>query len=142
MAMGGPRDLYTLENYRYFLYGSTTSTSSWNTLHLTAVFTTIFVSILVTAFNFAFSDPLAFDMAQVATAARVRLLLLLLIAPYWINEVLRAFAFRVMFAGSGVINRLLQAIDELRLPSDKVEERLQLCVHINHIHAVCQHPTA
>lgn len=108
--MGGPRDIYTLENYRYFLYGSTTSTASWNSTHLWAFFTTIVVSVLVTAFNFVFAYPLAFYMAQVATAARVRLLLLLLIAPYWINEVLRAFAFRVMFAGSGVINRALQGM--------------------------------
>ena len=28
--MGGPKDVYTLENYRYFLFGSTTSTASWN----------------------------------------------------------------------------------------------------------------
>jgi spermidine/putrescine transport system permease protein len=106
--MGSARDIYTLENYRYFLYGSTRDTSSWNSLHLTAFATTIIVSVLVTLFNFAFCYPIAFYMAQVATAARVRLLLLLLIAPYWINEVLRAFAFRVMFAGSGVLNRVLQ----------------------------------
>lgn len=116
--MGGARDIYTWANYRYFLYGSATDTSSWNTLHLTAFFTTIFVSVLVTLFNFAFSYPLAFYLAQVAIAARVRLLLLLLIAPYWINEVLRAFAFRVMFAGSGVINRALQGIGLLDQPID------------------------
>jgi spermidine/putrescine transport system permease protein len=116
--MGGPRDIYTFENYRYFLYGSTTRTDAWNVTHLRAFFITIFASILVTAFNFAFCYPLAFYMAKVAGAARVRLLLLLLIAPYWINEVLRAFAFRVIFAGSGVLNRLLQGLGITDEPLD------------------------
>lgn len=130
--MGGPRDLYTLENYRYFLYGSTTSTAEWNTLHLTAFITTIFVSVLVTAFNFAFSYPLAFYMAQVATAARVRMLLLLLIAPYWINEVLRAFAFRVMFAGSGVINRALEWIGLTTEPFDFLGNNVALYMGLSY----------
>ena len=132
LQMGGPHDLYTLANYRYFLFGSMTSTSSWNTVHLTAFFTTIFVSILVTAFNFAFSYPLAFYLAQVATAARVRLLLLLLIAPYWINEVLRAFAFRVMFAGSGVINRLLQWLGVTAEPFDFLGNNVALYMGLSY----------
>jgi spermidine/putrescine transport system permease protein len=114
----GPKDVYTLENYRYFLFGSTTSTDQWNSVHLRAFATTIGVSILITAFNFAFCYPLAFYMAQVARSARVRLLLLLLIAPYWINEVLRAFAFRVIFASSGVLNSALHALGIVDQPID------------------------
>jgi spermidine/putrescine transport system permease protein len=114
----GPKDVYTLENYRYFLFGSTTSTDQWNSVHLRAFATTIVVSILITAFNFAFCYPLAFYMAQVAKSARVRLLLLLLIAPYWINEVLRAFAFRVIFASSGVLNSALHALGIVDQPID------------------------
>src|SRR5690348_9578522 len=45
LQMGGPKDLYTLENYKYFLYGSTTSTASWNVTHLKAFGLTILVSI-------------------------------------------------------------------------------------------------
>ena len=116
--MGGERDIYTLENYRYFLFGSTTSTANWNTVHIKAFYLTIIASILVTLFNFLFCYPLAFYMAQVAKAARVRLLLLLLIAPYWINEVLRAFAFRVIFASSGILNRALQGIGLIGEPID------------------------
>ncbi len=33
--------------------------------------------------------------------------MLLLVVPYWINEILRAFAFRVMFGTGGVINGVL-----------------------------------
>ncbi|MDQ0346560.1 ABC transporter permease [Ancylobacter vacuolatus] len=105
--MGGPKDLYTLENYRYFLFGSTTSTAEWNWLHIKAFFLTIGVSIVITLINFAICYPLAFHMAQSATAARLRVLLLLLILPYWVNEILRAFAFRVLLSSGGIINQML-----------------------------------
>ena len=117
-ATGGPRDVYTLENFRYFLYGSTTSTAAWNVTHLTAFWKTIVASILVTAGNFLLCYPLAFYMAQMAKAARVRLLLLLLIAPYWVNEVLRAFAFRVILGTSGVLNKLLLGAGLIDAPVD------------------------
>jgi spermidine/putrescine transport system permease protein len=115
--MGGPRDIYTLENYRYFLFGSTTRTDSWNSIHLYAFALTIVASILVTLFNLALSYPLAFYMAQVARPARVRLLLLL-IAPYWVNEVLRAFAFRIIFSTGGVLNKALQGVGVIDAPID------------------------
>ena len=35
------------------------------------------------------------------------MLLLLLIVPYWVNEILRAFAFRILFGTGGVINNAL-----------------------------------
>ena len=115
---GGPKDFYTLENYKYFLFGSTTSTASWNVTHLTAFFLTIWVSIVITVLDFLICYPLAFYMAQVATKARLRFVLLLLIAPYWVNEILRAFAFRLLFGTQGVINNALLAIGVLDKPID------------------------
>ena len=117
-AMGGPRDTYSLQNYQYFLFGSTTSTASWNLIHIKAFWLTILASVLVTLGNFALCYPLAFYMAQVAGAARVRFLLLLLITPYWVNEILRAFAFRVLFSTSGIINKTLLAAGLLTDPID------------------------
>lgn len=115
---GSERDIYTLENYRYFLFGSTTSTASWNTTHLKAFGLTIWVSILITILDFVICYPIAFYMAQVAKPARLRLFMLLLIAPYWVNEILRAFAFRLLFASQGVINRLLMAAGITDQPID------------------------
>ncbi len=105
--MGGPKDLYTLENYRYFLFGSTTSTAEWNWLHIKAFLLTIGVSIAITLLNFAICYPIAFHMAQSASVGRLRILLLLLILPYWVNEILRAFAFRVLLSSGGIINQAL-----------------------------------
>lgn len=115
---GGPKDRYTLENYRYFIYGSTVSTAQYNVLHLKAFFLTIVASLGVTAFNFFFSYPLAFYLAQVAKPERLRLFMLMLILPFWVNEILRAFAFRIIFGTSGLINNLLLGIGAIDQPID------------------------
>lgn len=115
---GGPKDVYTLENYRYFLYGSTSSTANWNTVHIKAFFLTIGASVAVTLLNFAICYPLAFYMAQVSPKVRVRLFMLLLITPYWVNEVLRAFAFRVLLGSQGAINMLLLKTGLIDQPID------------------------
>lgn len=116
--VGGERDVYTLANYRYFLFGSATSTSSWNTTHLNAFWLTLVASVVITAFNFALCYPLAFHMATTTNAGRLRLLLLLLIAPYWVNEILRAFAFRVLLSSGGVINNILTGLGLTATPID------------------------
>lgn len=116
--MGGPRDIYTFDNFRYFLYGSTTRFDSWNTVHIRAFWQTILTSVLLTLGNLILCYPLAFYMAKVAPAARVRLLLLLLITPYWVNEVLRAFAFRFIFSTSGVLNKAMMGMGLIDAPVD------------------------
>jgi spermidine/putrescine transport system permease protein len=115
---GGPKDVYTLENYRYFIYGSTTRTDQLNAIHLKAFFLTIVASLLITIMNFTICYPLAYYMAQVAGAARLRLLLLLLIVPYWVNEILRAFAFRIIFGTSGLLNTALIHLGVVNQPID------------------------
>lgn len=116
--IGGPKDHYTLENYKYFIYGSTVSTDHYNTLHIKAFFMTILASIGVTAFNFCFCYPLAFYLAQVAKPERLRLFMLMLIVPFWVNEILRAFAFRVIYGTSGLLNSLLLALGAVDQPID------------------------
>ena len=54
-----------------------------------------------------FCYPIAFYIAKLATPNATRLLILALIIPFWINELLRSFAIRILFAGEGVINNLL-----------------------------------
>lgn len=118
LQWGGPKDIYTLENYRYFLFGSTTSTDSWNVTHLKAFGLTLGVSVLVTLLDFVICYPLAYYMAQVAKPARLRLVLLMLIAPYWVNEILRAFAFRLIFAEQGILNMVLHGLGVTDKPVD------------------------
>src|SRR5262249_47974723 len=102
----------------YFIYGSTTRTDHFNTIHLKAFYLTIAASLFITVLNFAICYPLAYYMAQVAGAARLRLLLLLLIVPYWVNEILRASAFRVIFGTSGLLNTALLHLGLVSEPID------------------------
>jgi spermidine/putrescine transport system permease protein len=115
---GGPEDIYTLENYRYFLFGSTRSTEHWNSTHLNAFWITILVSTLVTILNFAICYPLAYFMAQVAKQQTVVKLMALLVIPYWINEILRAFAFRILLGTGGLINNVAIAAGLISEPID------------------------
>ena len=119
--IGGPNDTWTLDNYRYLIFGRENDEELLNWLHLKIFFKTIGVSVLVTLFDLAICYPIAYYMAQVAKGGQARLLVLCLIVPFWVNEILRAFAFRILFGTSGVINSVLlglgitdQSIDFLR----------------------------
>jgi spermidine/putrescine transport system permease protein len=105
--IGGPKDVHTLENYRYLIFGRESDESLFNYLHLTVFVKTIMVSVIITLIDLAICYPIAYYMAQVVTGGRGRLLVLCLIVPFWVNEILRAFAFRILFGTSGVINSAL-----------------------------------
>jgi spermidine/putrescine transport system permease protein len=116
--IGGPKDVYTLEHYRYLIFGRAGDEELFNYLHLKVFARTIIVSVLVTLFDFALCYPIAYYMAQVAKGGKARLLVLCLILPFWVNEILRAFAFRLLFGAGGVINQSLIGIGVLDQPID------------------------
>ena len=78
----------------------------------------ILASVGVTALNFAICYPLAYYMAQAGTAQKVRLLMLGLIVPYWVNEILRAFSLRLLLASKGLINQAIMALGISDTPID------------------------
>jgi spermidine/putrescine transport system permease protein len=97
--LGGPLDHYTLENY------VTLFTSS---IHFGIFLRSIWGTALVTLVCLAVCYPVAFYLAQVAPRARVPFLLLLLVIPFWINEILRTFAWFIILAYQGPLNALLR----------------------------------
>ncbi len=132
--IGGPDDVYTLQNYRYFLFGSATSTESWNWIHLRAFGVTIFASIMLTLLNFALCYPIAYYMAQSASVGKLRLVLLLLIIPYWVNDILRAFAFRILLSDGGFINKFLLWSGMIDTPFDFLSANVALYVALAYSH--------
>lgn len=96
--LGGPEDVYTLRNY---------ATLWTNDVHRGIFFKTIWASALVTAVTFAVCYPVAFYMAQVAAKRRLPTLVLMLVIPFWINELLRTFAWYIILAYSGPLNIIL-----------------------------------
>jgi spermidine/putrescine transport system permease protein len=116
LKRGGPEDFLTVAQYQSFFVEP--SSGDWNITHMAAFLFSIVASVAVTALNFAICYPLAYYMAQAGTAQKVRLLMLGLIVPYWVNEVLRAFALRLLMASKGLINQAMMGLGLIDTPID------------------------
>ena len=60
---------------------------------------------VITALALVVCYPIAYYLAKVATHKWLSILMLCLLVPYWVNEVLRAYAWRVLMARNGLINQ-------------------------------------
>ena len=127
---GGPEDYLTLEQYKSFFV--TPSDNTWNTNHSSAFLYTIVVSAVVTFINFAICYPIAYYMAQVGSVQKVRIILLALIVPYWVNEILRAFSLRLLLASRGLINQALMGLGITDGPVDFLANNTGLYVGLSY----------
>ncbi|OZG70779.1 ABC transporter permease [Hahella sp. CCB-MM4] len=105
--IGGPKDSYSLINYETLFN---------NSIHLSIFFKTIWSSVLVTFLTLLVSYPLAYYLAKVATPKQAALCILLLIIPFWINEILRTFSWYIILAYKGPLNALLLALGWIDRP--------------------------
>ena len=124
--VGGPEDVYTLSNYKYMIYGSAKEAGTYNVVDLSVFFRTLLAAMFVTIFDLAICYPIAYYLAQVAQGGWARLMVLSLIVPFWVNEILRAFAFRIMFGSSGVINTLLMSLGVIDEPYPFIQNNVAL----------------
>lgn len=127
---GGPDDVLTIAQYKSFFINPVDK--EVNGIHIYAFAFTIVTSVLVTALNLAICYPLAYYMAQAGSAQKVRLILLGLIVPYWVNEILRAFALRVLLASKGLINQLFMGIGLTDAPIDFLGNNTGLYVGLSY----------
>jgi spermidine/putrescine transport system permease protein len=109
--IGGPKDVWTLKNYIVLFT---------NELHRAIFLKTIWSSVIVTVVALAICYPISFYLAKVARGGRLGWLMVGLIIPYWINELLRLFAWQIILADSGILN---QALLYLNLISDPINFR-------------------
>jgi len=93
--MGGPKDVYSLDNYLTFFQTE---------IHIRVFFWTILYSSIVTVLCFAIAYPLAYYLSKVAKSAVVPTLFLLLLIPLWVSEILRSFAWFIILALKGPLN--------------------------------------
>ncbi|ETX12031.1 ABC transporter permease [Marinomonas ushuaiensis DSM 15871] len=105
--IGGPKDTFSLVNYETLFN---------NKIHLSIFFKTLWSSVLVTALTLLVSYPIAFYLAKVATPQKAALCLLLLIIPFWINEILRTFSWYIILAYKGPLNALLLGLGFIDRP--------------------------
>ncbi len=96
--IGGPDDVYTLANY-LALAGTPD--------HRAIFLQTIWSSALATLLALILCYPIAYYLAQAARGRTAMLLMLGLIIPFWVNEVLRIFAWFLILARNGLLNQAL-----------------------------------
>ena len=124
--MGGAKDVYTLSNYEYLIYGSDSTKQSYNLVDLKVFARTIAAAMAVTVFNVILCYPLAYFMGQLRGSSALRLVIILLIIPYWINEILRAFALRIIFGENGLLNDALMFLHLASEPIDFIRRDVAL----------------
>jgi spermidine/putrescine transport system permease protein len=135
--IGTEKDVYTTSNYGHFFQGNEGNPDRlsvfgmendipFNQIGMSVFFKTIVAAVFVTLFDLLLCYPLAYYLGQSKGGGFVRSLVLLLIIPYWVNEILRAFAFRIIFGATGVINTSLVGLGILDAPFDFVREDIAL----------------
>ena len=124
--VGGAKDVYTLSHYKYMAFGSEQAGQAYNVVDVWVFVRTIVTAIFVTLFDLALCYPIAYYLAHVAKGSWARLMVLALIIPYWVNELLRAFAFKIMLGTTGIVNTFLLWLGVLDQPIDFIFENYAL----------------
>ena len=71
---------------------------------------TLLTSGAITVLTLIICYPLAYYLAKVATHKWLSFFMLCLLVPFWVNEVLRAYAWRTLMARQGLLNQLTVAM--------------------------------
>ncbi len=71
---------------------------------------TLLTSLVITVLALVVCYPIAYYLAKVAPARNLQILMLCLLVPFWVNEVLRAYAWRTLMARQGLLNQLALAM--------------------------------
>ena len=90
---------WTIGNYRYFFSVSTYVSTMW---------ATIWVSVTATAITIGIAFPFTYWLARYVRRSRQRLLLVLVILPFWTSYLLRVYSWLNILGDRGAINRFLQ----------------------------------
>jgi putative spermidine/putrescine transport system permease protein len=86
---------FTLDNFRDVVTSST---------YRTVIVRTVLVALAVTVICAVLAFPMAFYMAKVASPRARRLLVVAVLTPLWASYLVKAYAWRAMLAGDGVVN--------------------------------------
>src|SRR5881398_4245872 len=90
---------WTVDNYRYFFSVSTYVSTMW---------ATIWVSVAATAATIGIAFPFTYWLVRYVPRGLQRLLLVLVILPFWTSYLLRVYSWLNILGEQGAINRFLQ----------------------------------
>lgn len=110
---------YGFENYVYLFS---------NELHRAIFLKTIWATAIVTLTALVVCYPIAFYLAKVAPGERAALLMLGLIVPYWINEILRTFAWLMILSYHGVFNVAATGLGLVDQPIDFLNQNMGVII--------------
>jgi len=79
-----------------------------NDTYRTVILRTVAVAAAVTVICAVLAFPMAFYMAKVASPRARRLLVVAVLTPLWASYLVKAYAWRAMLAGDGVVNWALE----------------------------------
>lgn len=99
-------------------------------LYLSAFARSFIFATLVTALTLLVMFPVAYYIAKVAPRARRVRLLLLVIAPFWISEIIRSFAWIVMLSNRGAINSFLSLLGYSGPPFELLYNNISLTIGV------------
>src|SRR6266545_3922555 len=90
---------WSLDNYRYFFSVSTYVSTMW---------ATVWVAVLTTAITIGVAFPFTYWLVRYVPRQVQRLLLVLVILPFWTSYLLRVYSWLNILGEGGAINRFLQ----------------------------------
>ncbi len=117
---------YTLEHYRFFLGGADGHNASHSFIDARILWRTLMSALFVTVLTLLLAYPLSWYLAYVAADQIKRLMIVALVIPYWINDILRAYAFRIIFGELGVVNTILLGMGAVQAPIDFIRSEVAL----------------
>jgi ABC-type spermidine/putrescine transport system permease subunit I len=89
---------WTFDNYHYFFSVSTYVSTMW---------ATVWVAVLSTAITIGIAFPFTYWLVRYVPRSRQRLLLVLVILPFWTSYLLRVYSWLNILGDGGAINRFL-----------------------------------
>src|SRR2546430_2566629 len=90
---------WTVDNYRYFFSVPT---------YVKTVWATIWVSVVATLLTLAVAFPFAYWLARYVPRRYQKILLVLVILPFWTSYLLRVYSWLNILGAQGAMNRFLQ----------------------------------
>jgi putative spermidine/putrescine transport system permease protein len=79
-------------------------------VYRTITFRSIGVAVAVTLIDSVVAFPMAFYMAKIASPRAQRWLVIAVLTPLWAGYLVKAYAWRIMFSGSGVLDWFLSPV--------------------------------
>lgn len=99
-------------------------------LYFAAFIRSFVFATLMTLLTLIVVFPVAYFISKVAPRGQRTRLLLLVIAPFWISEVIRSFAWMIMLSNSGAINSLISLLGVSQEPFEMLYTNLSLSIGV------------